>query len=108
MKQVIKMSKKVLSGTIDFHRLPDKPTEKLYEELAWVIGEALDKYNAEQKRGWASGFITIRTGDAIFGETAVCDECGAHFLLEDTDFKEVGNQLLCSVCQRSEEKETKT
>ena len=97
------MSKIVMSGIIDFHRLPDKPSEKLYDELAWVIADAIDKYNSEQKRGWASGFVTIRTkGDAPFGETAVCDECGAHYLLDDTDFKEVGNKLLCSVCQNSD------
>ena len=108
MKVVTKMSEKVLSGEIHFFKLSDKPEEPLYDELTTVIATAIEEFNSKQKRGWTTGFVRIRTSELAFGEAAVCDECGVHYFLEDTDFKEVGNQLLCSVCQRSEEKEVQS
>ena len=95
------MSEKLLSGEIHFFALPKKPSGPLCGELAEVLVSAIEKYNSESKRGWASGFVRVRTSDLPFGEAAVCDECGVHYHLNDTDFKEVKDQLLCSVCQAS-------
>ena len=95
------MSEKVLSGEIHFFRLPDKANERLYDELTEVIVDAIQAYNNKSKKGWTSGFVRIRTSELPFGEAAVCDECTVHYLLEDTDFQEVEDQLLCSACQAS-------
>lgn len=95
------MSEKVLSGEIHFFRLTDKVTEPLYDELTEIIVEAIQASNHKSKKGWSSGFVRIGTSELPFGEAAVCDECTVHYLLEDTDFQEVEDQLLCSVCQTS-------
>lgn len=91
----------MLSGEIHFFKLPDKPDERLYNELTEIIVDAIQAYNNKSKKGWASGFIRIKTSELSFGEVAICDECTVHYLLENTDFQEVGDQLLCSVCQAS-------
>ncbi len=95
------MSEKILSAEVHFFAFPYKLSKKRRDDIAEFLVSALEEYNKQSKRGWATGFVRVKTSELSFGEAAVCDECGVHYHLNDTDFKEVKDQLLCSVCQAS-------
>jgi len=97
------MSEKIVVGTINLFKLPNVPQEKIFSDLVAAIYDVMEDYNRDSKKGWVSGFIQIGNEELPFGDAAVCDSCTVHYLLEDTDFQEVGNKLLCSVCQSRRE-----